>query len=90
MKDEAQRTRIVASMSTVLGRLALSRDWLTVAQRFEVAELLRDVADVLDRGRTYRPRPTSAEPVLQSWLRRHLIPADRRDRDGRRLFKIIP
>lgn len=84
---EAQRAEIVGSMTTVLGRLALSRDWITVEQRFEVAEMLRDVADHLDRGRVYRPHP--AQP-LQSWLRRHLVPADKRDRDGRRLFKIVP
>ena len=73
-------------MRTVLGRLALSRDWLTTDQPFATAELLRDVADALDRGRLLAPHP-SAQPVW--WPRHWLVKSTKRDFDGRPLFRVI-
>jgi hypothetical protein len=86
-ETERQREEIVRSMVKVLGRLAASRDWLNLEQRFFVAECLRDIADHLDRGRVLSPQPRAAVPCLP--LSR-LVPTSRRDpNDGRVLYKIF-
>ena len=81
---ETQRARIVAGMNASLARLARSRDWMTLEQRFQTAELLRDVADVLDRGRVYRPHPAPPHPLL-----RRLRRTGKRDFEGRPTFVIV-
>jgi hypothetical protein len=60
---------------------------LSVSQRFEIAEVLRDAADALDRGRVMSRRPA---PPLASHLARRLVRTDKHDFDGRQLYKIIP
>ena len=81
---EAERARIVASMLTVLGRLALSRDLLTVDQRFETAELLRDVADCLDRGRVL-----AAHPTKMAWRPHRRLVRSHKTEDGQPLFRVV-
>jgi hypothetical protein len=54
---EVQRAKLVAAMTGMLLRLGRSRSFLTLEQRFTVAETLRDVADELEQGRVLRPAP---------------------------------
>jgi hypothetical protein len=55
---EAAQQATVMAITKMADNLARSRDLLTREQQFFLAELLRDTADVLDRGRAYRPATT--------------------------------
>jgi hypothetical protein len=79
---ETQRQEIVSSMCRVLARLAASRDWMTIDQRFEVAECIRTIADHLDRGRQLAPSPTA-------WRPRQRLVRSHKTECGQPLYKLV-
>jgi hypothetical protein len=76
---EQGRQEIVIGIADCLRRLGASSRFLTLEQRLGLAEMCRDLADELDRGRIYRPR----ERVV-----RRLVRTNKRE-NGRPLYRIV-
>jgi hypothetical protein len=80
---DEQRAEIAAGIVGCVARLARARDLLSFEQRLEIAERMRDAANLLDRGRVYLPVVQQPRGPL-----RRLVPAHRCDHDGQPLYRL--
>jgi hypothetical protein len=85
LEIETARREAVAGIVGALSRLAKARPLLTQAQRFEISDMLRNVADDFDLGvgdllRQVRTR--TSKPV------RRLVRSGQVDAAGRQLYRV--
>jgi hypothetical protein len=76
---EAARNETVSSLSGCLARMSKAAHLLTIAQRIQLAETARDLADALDQGVAVNPGP----------IRRHFLRTQHVDEDGAPLFREV-
>jgi hypothetical protein len=73
---------LLVDLFNAIEALAAMGDVLQLEEKFACAELLRDPADALDRGRVFRPR-------AQRQSGRRLVKSTRIDHDGATLYRIM-
>lgn len=87
-KIEAGRST-VEMISALAVKLTNSHDLLSQRDRLALGEILRDAADALDNGRPMPAPVMTLEQLLMRYLKKKIIPTDKRDHFGRQLFRIV-
>lgn len=81
---DRQREQLVRETADMLRHLARMGSFITREQAFALAEAARDVGDILDRGRVFRPHTVPPHPLL-----RRLRRTGKHDDCGRPTYVIL-
>jgi hypothetical protein len=79
---EQARDESFRAISACVQRLEAARVFLTLEQRYALAERARDLADALDQGRVLRVARASKYTQVK-----RLVPAERKD--GETLYRLV-
>jgi hypothetical protein len=78
---DAARGETVNEIAGCLYRLSRANHLLTLAQRVDLAEIARDLADAFDEGKVLKPSETAPK--------RHFIRTEHVDKDSSPLFREV-